>query len=288
MGWSLGGIRKPNIETLEEEILSTSGCFETQLLNKLKLLDFGQGWEIVKKVMPDLEKRQTRDLVRLMFSDKVEELIELLKDRTERLEVIECLGYIPARKTVEILASLLVNKDSNVQLVAAGALKNHTPRLVVPYIVELLLKSEVAPSRAGEVLLEMDFLAREELFKAYDLAKPKVKGQILEILTASNDPKCKKFINSALLSEEVLLKRAALTAVEKFVFKDLWLEVAICLTDPIWQIRAKALEVLARLGVKDASELVTPFLDDVDPWVQKGAKDCLEVLNSVDEERVNE
>jgi HEAT repeat protein len=282
VAWFFKGKGTPDMAILEKEVLESPLSFPNELKEKLKLLNPDQRWEFIKKQLTTLEKTKARNLVRLLFGENTAYITERLDCWEEREYAIECLGYLPSRETVEILVKLLSHKDDIIQLMAAGALKNHTPRLVVPYLIELLLNSQVLPSRVGEVLLEMDFLAQDSLLEVYERAGVQVKAQIIELLTVSRNPKCKPFLGSALLSEDSALKKAALQAVAAFSFKDLWLEAAYCLADPAWQIRAKTIEILTKLRVKEALELVKPFLKDEDPWVREGAETCIAALEKAD------
>lgn len=283
MAWFFKGKKTPELPIIEKEVLEGPASFSNELKEQLKLLDHEHSWELIKKLLPGLGNIKARNLVRQLFADDTAYIVGQLDQWEEKECAIECLGYIPSRESVELLVKLLSDKNETIQLIAAGSLKNHTPRLVVPYLIELLLEAKVLPSRAGEVLLEMGYLAQDSLLEAYDQAEAQVKAQILELLTVSGNPKCKTFLMSALMSEETTLKKAALQAVFAFLCRDLWLEVALCLTDPAWQIRAKAIEVLTKLEVKESLELVRPFLKDEDPWVREGAERCIEILEEADE-----
>lgn len=237
-----------------------------------------QCWELAGKILPGLERTKARDFMRLLFEDKQDFLYEKLLDIKERLFAVECLGYFSSRETVRILVDLLQHKDGNVQLCAAGALKNQTPRLVVPYLVKGLLHETVLPARAGEVLLAMGSLAQEAIFEVYPLALPKVKTYLLELLIQGYNPKCRSYVLQALESNNTALINKALDAVMQFDFADMWLEVACCLTFPAWNIRAKAIDVLAYLGVAEAREFIEPLLADEDFWIRECAARCLTAL----------
>jgi len=278
VAWFSGGTKVPQLHILENEIKVSPLNFSRELKDKLQQLNFEERWGLTKRLLPVLEKTKTRNLVRLFFSEETAGIMDLLERKEETNMAVECLGYFPSRETVEVLVQFLNHKNEETQLIAAGALTNHTPRLVVPCVMEKFLEGEIPVSRAGDVLLGMDYLAQEALLEAYEQATAEVKGQILELLTASRNPKCKQFLAPALLSEEIVLKKAALQAVAAFKPRDLWLEVAMCLAEPAWQIRTKAMEVLSELKVKEALEMVTPFLEDEDPWVRKAAETCIEKL----------
>jgi HEAT repeat protein len=278
VAWFSLGTKVPQLHILENEIKESSLNFSQDLKDKLQQLNFEEKWGLTKRLLPVLEKTKTRNLVRFFFSDKTDKIVDLLEKREETNIVVECLGYFPSRETVEILVNFLNHKNEETQLIAAGALTNHTPRLVVPCVMEKFLEGEIPASRAGDVLLGMDYLAQEALLEAYEEATVEVKGQILELLTVSRNPKCKQFLASALLSGEVVLKKAALQAVSVFKLRELWLEVAMCLVEPAWQIRTKAMEVLSELKVKEALEMIIPFSEDEDPWVRKAAETCIEKL----------
>jgi HEAT repeat protein len=278
VAWFFRKRRAPELAVLEQEILESTEDFSKGLKKKLNLLDFDCSWQLTKKLLPQVEKIKARSLVRLLFADKTSELAKQLENREKINHVIACLEYLPSRETVEVLGSLLAHRDETIQLFAAGALKNHTPRLVVPYLIEKLLNCEVPPARAGEVLLAMGHLAQDALLEVYEQAKPQVQAQILELLTLSHNPKCQSFLRPALQSEDPFVKKAALQAVSTLAIGDLWSEVAVCLDDSAWQIRVKALEVLTKLRAAEALETVRPLLEDEDPWVRKTAATFLEVL----------
>jgi HEAT repeat protein len=280
VAWFFRKTKIPELSVLEEEVLASSEKFSKSLKRKIKLLDFGQSWELTKKILPQVDKTKARSLVRLLFSDQTAEVVKQLEHWQEVNHAILCLEYLPSRETVEVLVELLSHQDKTIQLISAGALKNHTPRLVVPCLIDKLLKGEAPPARAGEVLLAMGYLAQDALLEAYGWAEPQIKAQILELLTISHNPKCQSFLGPALRSGEPLLRKAALQAVSVFLLRDLWSEVALCLTDPVWSIRVKSLEVLTKFRAVEALEMVRPLLEDEDPWVRKTAATCLEVLET--------
>ncbi len=278
MVWLFSRKKIPELSVLEQELLTGSVKLPQSLKRKLKLLDFEQGWDLTKRTIPQLDKIKTRSLVRLLFADETAEILVRLKNRQDVKHAILCLQYLPSREAVGALVNLLSHQDKTMQLLAAGALKNHTPRLVVPCLIDNLLKSEVPPARAGEVLLAMGYLAQDALLEAYGWAEPQIKAQILELLTLSRNPKCEPFLGSALQSGEPFLRKAALQAVSVFLFRDLWSEVALCLADPCWPIKVKSLEVLTKFRAVEALEMVRPLLADEDPWVRKAAATYFEVL----------
>ena len=104
-----------------------------------------------------------------------------------------------------------------------------------------------------------------------------------------DNPKCRPFVEEALKSQHMFLKKTALEAVEFFSLAELWTEVVMCLAEEDWVIKAKALEVLAKLKVVEALEYVEPFVRDPDPWVSQCAARCIKVLEqSRIEEYTNE
>lgn len=272
MAWFSLGTKVPQLHIVENEIKESSSNFTPELKNRLQQFNFEERWALTKRLLPIIEKTKARSLVRAFFAENTEKIIGLLEKREDVGIVVECLGYFPSREIVDLLVKLLNDKNEEVQLIAAGALMNHTPRLVVPAVMERFLNAEVPASRAGEVLLGMDYLAQDALLEAYARAKEEIKAQILELLVTSRNPKCKQFLATALLSENINLKRAALQAVSTMQYSDLWEAVALNLSDPAWQIRTKAMEVLAKIDAGGALEMVVPFVNDEDPWVRKEAE----------------
>ncbi len=247
-----------------------------QELNKvLPELEFAKRWEIVKEVLPELEGTKARDFIRALLADNMPHIREKLETFEDRLLAVDCLGYFSSRESVESLYSLLNHKDEAVQLCAAGALKRQTPRLVVPYLIRALMDNSVLPARAGEVLNAMGYLGQEALEEAYPQAKGETKAYILELMVEAENPKCRRFLQEALLDENTKLKNKALEAILRLSFDELWPSVLECLLDDSWVIRAKALEVLAKLKIKEAEEYMELLLDDDDPFVRQCAGDYL-------------
>lgn len=267
-----------NIEELKKNLLTNPHGILPELWKALKQQDFSGCWIVLKEVLPLLDKNKARDTVRLLFTDHVPELVALVEDRKEREMAVECLGYLASRDVIEVLVKLLNHKDDTVQLIASGALQKHTPRLVTPLLVEGLLKEELPPARAGEVLLSMGFLAQEMMMEAYPRAPVQVQVRLLELMVLGDNPKCLPYVGKALESQEPQLQKKALDAVKHFAFEELWMEVAMCLAEEDWTIRAKALQVLAELGIGDALEFAEPFLGDEDSWVRQCAADCVRKL----------
>lgn len=281
MGWpkiknKLGSIQeiKKNLAENPDEILPELG-------DELRHQDFSTCWQVLREILPLLDKTRARDFVRLLCHGKTAELKDLLQQRDEREQAIECLGYLPSRDVVELLVSLLSNKDDAVCLMAAGALKNHTPRLVVPLLVEGLVRESLSPPRAGEVLLAMGFLAQEALMDAFPVSSAQVRTRLLELMVLGDNPKCQPLVEAALHSDNPALQKKALEAAAHFGFSGLWTEVVMCLATDDWTLKAKAIEVLATLKVKEALEFVELFLNDPDPWVSRCANDCVQVLRKI-------
>lgn len=272
MAWFSFRPKTPQLHIVENEIKQCPVNLSPELKEMLQQLNFEERWALTKRLLPILDKTKARNLVRFCFAESPGQVFSLLEKHEEMAAVIECLSYFPSRETVEMLVNLLNHINEQIQILAAGALMNHTPRLVVPIVMEKFLKAEVPAPRAGEILLGMGYLAQDALLDAYQEAAEEVKAQILELLAASRNPKCRQFLPAALVSECPNLKKAALQAVAVFQYTDLWSEVAANLDDPAWQIRTKALEVLSRLEAGEALGKVIPLVHDEDPWVRKQAE----------------
>jgi HEAT repeat protein len=272
VAWFSFGKKVPQLHLIEKEIKESPPALSPELKNKLQHFNFEERWALTKRLLPLIDdKTKSRNLVRCFFAEQTEKIVGLLEKREDMDIVVECLSYFPSREIVDILVGLLNDKHEEIQLIAAAALMNHTPRLVVPAVMEKFIKTEVPVSRAGEVLLGMDYLAQDALLDAYKQAKEDVQAQILELLAISRNPKCKHFLAPALLSENTNLKKAALQAVSTLRCRDLWEEVALNLSDPTWQIRTKAMDVLTKIDAGEALEMIVPFVNDEDPWVRKEA-----------------
>lgn len=275
--------KTPEVNKIKE--LLDSGDNWVKKVNKLLAgVSVEQRWELVRKILPDLERNKARDLMRLLFEDNQDFLRNKLQDNKERLFAIDCLSYFSSRETVKILVGLLQHKDGDTQLCAAGALKNQTPRLVVPFLVKGLLQEEVLPARAGEVLLAMGSLAQEAIYDVYPLALPKVRIHLLELLVQGNNPRCKNYVLQALESTNAPLKNKALDAVLQFGFIDLWPGVVSCLNHPSWNIKAKALNVLEAVAVLESRQYIEPLLADEDSWIRECAERCLRTLRETEAE----
>lgn len=238
-------------------------------------------WEAVRGSLAGLEKNQARDFIRLLFNNNPDFLYDKLLDEQDVLAAIECLGYIPSTRTVRVLTELLGHKDGDIQLAAAEALKNQTPRHVVPALLKALLYEEVLPARAGEVLLEMGAPALEAIYEAYPVALPKVKAQLLELLVMGHYPKCLELAKLALNGTHKELRHKALDAVAAFHFTELWPEVVRCLSlEMPWPIRVKALNALEVLALPESAEALEALLSDEDAWIREGAGRILEALSA--------
>lgn len=290
MAWFKDKNKLNGLAELKKNLLVNPNLVLPELTKELKQQDFATRWLVLKEILPLLEKNKSRDIVRLLLADNLAALIALVEERPERELAIECLGYLPSREVIELLAKLLNHKDDAVQLMASGALQNHTPRLVVPLLVGGLLREDVSAARAGQVLLTMGFFAQEVLLEAYREARPQVQARFLELMVLGDNPKCQSLVEMGLKSSEPFLKKKALEAVEFFSFGELWTEVVMCLAEEDWTIRAKTLEVLAKLKETEALEFVEPFVQDGDPWVSQCASRCVQSLMNKAriEENVNE
>jgi len=254
----------------------------SELGAELKPQDFPTCWVVLKEIIPLLEKQKARDLVRLLLTKHSSQLQALTGERSDREMAIECLGYLPSREVVENLGKLLNHKDDAVQLMASGALRNHTPRLVVPLMIEGLIAGTVCAARAGQVLLAMGFFAQEMLMDSYNEAPPQVQACFLELMVLGDNPKCLPYAEAALKAPQLFLKKKGLEATAHFSFTELWPEVVMCLAEEDWALKAKTLEILAKLKVTEALEFVQPFTADADPWVRQCAVNCIRSLQTYD------
>ncbi|PKM88056.1 MAG: hypothetical protein CVU87_08310 [Firmicutes bacterium HGW-Firmicutes-12] len=271
--------KTPEANRLKELI---NGEEQSPQKTKKHLLSYSleKRWEFAQDIVPELKRNKARDLVRLLFGKNQNFVRDKLKEDKSIYFAIECLGYFPSSDTVKVLAGLLQHKDSNIQLSAAGALKNQAPRHVVPVLVKAMLYEDILPARAGEVLLTMGPLALELILEVYPLAIPRVKIHFLELLVQGNNPKCKKITGEALLSSNIELISRALDAVATFHFVDLWPEVISCLMQMThWNIKAKVLYVLEILAVEETRKAIQLQLADEDPWICECATKCLKVLD---------
>jgi len=262
-----------------KELAQTLGSAENgikEISKALPELDFAGRWELIGLILPELDKTAARDTVRLLFNGYTVELANKTEDYRTRILAIECLGYLSRRETVELLLALMEHKDDEVQICAAGALKNQTPRLVVPCLIDALLAETVTPARAGEVLLSMGYLAEEFLLEKYPQADPRQQARILELLTLAANPKCRPFISEGLKSPDPLLRTKALEAVAAFSLTELWPQVVDSLLDPAWALRVKTLKILERLNLPETREYAELLLEDEDDWVRRCAAACLE------------
>lgn len=269
--------KTPGIKEIKRIVLATDKKPQ-DLRMMLSRLDREKRWELVKTAIPELDKSKARDMVRFLFSEEMDYIKQKLHSEEDRLLAIECLSYLPAKETVRILVDLLRHKDGNVQLCAAGALKQHTPRLVVPCLVKAMLHEAVLPARAGDVLLAMGYLAQDSILSVYSLALPAVKVAFLELMIQAKNRKCEPFVAQAFESGNEELISKALEAVRVFNFSYLWPQVAGCLSVPSWKVKSKALLVLAELKKEEAIKHVEPLLEDEDDWVRQCAGQCLQAL----------
>lgn len=278
MRWRFFEKKQPSLEEGERMVLTSEKTLPRPLEERLLRLDFGSRWELIRRTLDRMEATKARNLVRLLFGNNIPGVLGLLEVRQERELAVECLGYLPSRETAQVLVSLLRvenQRDDGFQLLVAGTLKRHPPRLVVPLLIKGLLDESLSPARAGDVLLAMDYLGQEALLEAYPRATPRVKGRFLELFVLGQNPKCKPFVVQAVREDNWELKRAALEAVRAFAFTDVWPDLISCLSSPDWKVRVKALELLGELKIKGAIKYVRPLLEDEDPRVRACAVDCL-------------
>jgi HEAT repeat protein len=278
MALFFGRKKTPELVVLAENIFKAPVKLPLGLKRKLNTLNFEECWALIKKVSLDLDHLKARSLVRFLFAEQAEQVRAQLENKAEIKTAIFCLQYLPAPETVQALVNLLNQHEKVIQLQAAEALKNQPPRLVVPVLIEKLLKNEIPPARAGEALMAMGHLAQDALLDAYQQASPEAKVQVLELLIISQNPKCERFLSEALASENINLKRAALKAISVFLFRDFWPKVVECLKDSPWPIKVKSLQVLTRFRVGEAKEVVRPLLEDEDPWVRQAAQKYFTIL----------
>lgn len=271
-----------DLNKIEKNILQEDFSWSKSFKKSLEKLDTYEAWELIKRTLPGLDKTKARDLVRILFSDKLAFLSDKTKVREERLLAIECLSYLPSRNTVELLVELLKHKEAEVQMYAAGALKNHTPRLVVPCLIQALLEKTIIPARLCEILISMGYLAEEKLVEIYpQTVDIEVQAQIIEILASSRNPKVTMLIRKALKGEQKELKYKAIEAVAEMELRDLWEEVALSLTSNDWRIKNKALQVLSQFKIKEAVKYIEPLLADDDCFIKEYARDCLHELKEI-------
>jgi hypothetical protein len=199
----------------------------------------------------------------------------------QRLLAAATLGRLRDRAAWSDLLALSVDRDLVLSLSAARALLRIDSRAALERLLPLIAEREDwSPSAVVLMLLEAgaDAISRP-LAEAAVRAAPEQAHRLIRYFGLAHHEVVIPVVR------ELLVRRAdhaeCVTACLR-VFRDTR-DAAVVrryLTDPQWEVRVRAIEVLGRIGIEDDRTHLTPLLSDSEWWVRYRAAQALCSLSS--------
>ena len=243
-------------------------------------MDSAKNWEKIKEGRQQLPKGEWQILCRTLFTGWENYLADKLRLREEQSLVLEVLAALGTPRAEEIMLKCLEDREEAMELAAAEALKGLNSRRILRPLAGIMLRQGRGAAKAGEVLAAMGTEGLEQLWQLWfeEGAGEGLKAQVLLLLAQQGDPRCEKLAFLALLAQEEELVRAGLKTVEQWGFRELWGNVACCLSHESWWVRAKACQLLGELGCREALPALTENGPDPDPYVEEERRQAMELL----------
>ncbi|MEA4891440.1 MAG: hypothetical protein VB085_02605 [Peptococcaceae bacterium] len=237
-------------------------------------------WGKMKEQKLLLPETEFIALCRNLYTGWENFLADKLRLREDQSLVLEVLTALATPRAQEILLKCLEDREEAVQLAAAEALKKMPPDRILRPLAAAMLRQSQGAAKAGEVLAALGPKGLEQLWQLWfeEGAAESLKTQVLLLLAEQADPRCENLAFLALLSQDEELVRAGLKAVEMWSFRDLWGNVACCLSSESWRVRAKACQVLAEMGIREALPALEQGGPDQDSWVEEERRRAIEKL----------
>lgn len=227
-------------------------------------------WEKIKEERSQLPETEWITLCRTLYTGWENFLADKLRLREEQSLVLEILVALATPRAEEVLLRCLEDREEAMELAAAEALKKMAPERLLGPLAGVMARQGQGAAKAGEVLASMGAKGLDQLWRLWfeEGASEGLKAQVLLLLAEQGDPRCENLAFLALLSQDEELVRAGLKTAQMWEFRDLWGNVACCLSSESWWVRAKACETLAGLGVKEALPALEEAGPDPDAWVE--------------------
>ena len=208
-------------------------------------------------------------------------------DVGERLLATATLGRLRDREAWSDLLTLSTDSDLVLSLAAARALLRIDPRAAVERLLPLMAEREDwSPSAVVPMLQEAGADAiSQPLAEAAVRTAPTQAHRLIRFFGLAHPGVVIPVIR------ELLVERAdqveCVTACLR-VFRDTGDAATVrrYLTDPRWEVRVRAIEVLGRIGADDDHAPLTPLLSDPEWWVRYRAAQALCALSSANLERL--
>lgn len=196
--------------------------------------------------------------------------IELKKVAARRL------AFIGSPQAVMPLLEAVADKNEEVRLLAAGALKRiKDPAGIEPLIRALKEPMKWLPARIAEVLVELNRTAVPALLTALDDPDPEFKGYIIEIIGEIGDKGCIVKLSEVLRGDSPAIKAKAAAALGSIGGSEAVQALQAALADVEPKVRSQAVLALRQIGDPVAVAGLTGAAGDSDRFVRINALEAL-------------
>lgn len=238
--------------------------------------------ETVGLVVDNLDKYEPdirNQIIRLLEQEGVVEgYINWLrgKDIEQKKVAARRLAQIGSSQTVMPLVEAIADKNEEIRLMAAGALKRiKDPAGIEPLIRALKEPMKWLPARIAEVLVALGPPAVPALLAGLQDPDPEFKGYIIEILGEIGDKGSLNILAGVLRDEYPAVRAKAAAAISNIGGSEAVQALLAALTDTDLKVRNQAVLALRRLGDPAAATGLAGAAGDPDKFVRANALEAL-------------
>jgi len=253
-------IREGNYELIDE-VVDEAGSFppDKQVIIRQFIIDSG-ALERYKTGLADVDYK-----IRALSADR--------------------LGKIRARDTSALLFQAMADKNEEVRLIAATALKSvGDPSIAGMLVAALKEPNRWLPARVAEVLISFGRESLPALQEALKEKDPVLRGYIIEILGEIGDESATESLQEALGDENSNIRLQAAAALGSIRQNVSVIHLLKLLEDPEVKVRVQAIRSLGRIGGAETAGRLAGTVNDVDAAVRYAS---LEALRNMGPEGMN-
>ena len=190
-----------------------------------------------------------------------------LADRDYKVRAIsvERLGNVGGPGVPELLFNAMADKNEEVKLAAAAALKRlKDPEVAYSLVGALREPNKWLPARVAEVLVSLGQAAVPVLHEALHDEDPAVRGYVIEILGEIGDKSSADALHLALQDKNANIRLQAAAALGSLAHPDSAVFLADILGDPELKVRIQVIRSLGKIGGPLAGRHLSALLESED------------------------
>lgn len=197
----------------------------------------------------------------------------------------ERLGRVGGSGTAELLFKAMSDKNDEVRMSAATALKAMADPSIVTFLVNALKNPyKWLPARVAEVLVAIGPAGLPVLHRALENGDPALKGYIIEILGEIGEVESVLHLNQILRDSNTNTKLQAARALGKIGHISSVKPLAGLLEDPEVKVKVQAIRSLGLIGDPGAVQYLAPCLSVEDKVVRFAVSEALHNLSDSNNE----